>query len=217
MAYRAEASALGFRPPLPKNEDPAAQEPASTDPASADGAAGEPTRKGTTTPREEDDAFRHEVTDPEINALTTTLQVSPARAFELFCDLRRVPEWVSVIRSVQILGRDSSGYATRAAFLAGLERGSVGYTLRYKPRPAELTVTWESEPGGAVVVRGRAHFSSLGPEATLLHYQLQLSLPSGSLPSWGDPFFDGHAASAILSDFRDFVHRSMPLVVDESR
>ena len=150
-------------------------------------------------------------TDPHIDILTTTLPVSADRAFELFCDLRRAPEWVSVVRSVQILAEDSRGYATRAAFLAVLERGSIGYTLQYRPNRKTLAVTWESEPGAAVIVRGRAEFSPLGPRAAMLHYQLQLDVPIGSLPAWGDPFFDGHAASAVIGDFRDFVSRSKPI------
>lgn len=183
MAYRANAHALGRTAAAPAYFDDAAN----------------------------DEAFSPEATDPEIDILSTTLQVSAERAFELFCDLRRVPEWVAVIRSAQVLEVDAAGYPARAAFLAGLERGSIGYTLRYQPEPRGLRVSWESEPGGAVVVRGRAAFAPLGPDATMLHYQLQLALPSGALPSWGDPFFDGHAASAIVGDFRDFVHRSIPL------
>lgn len=152
-----------------------------------------------------------ERTDPHIDLLTTTLPVSAERAFELFCALQRAPEWVSVLRSVQILERDPRGYPQRAAFLAELERGTIGYTLRYRAYPEKLSLTWESEPDGAVIVCGRAQFSPLGPKASMLHYQLQLDVPSGALPAWGDPFFDGHAASAVIADFRDFVHRSVPL------
>ena len=152
-----------------------------------------------------------EVTDPEINIQSTTLQVNAQCAFNLFCDLWRVPEWVSIIRSVQVLSRDHLGYPTRAAFLADLERGAVGYTLHYQPRPRELTVTWDSDPSSSVIVRGRAHFAPLGERASMLHYELQLDLPAGSLPMWSDPFFEGHAASTVLGDFRDFVHRSVPL------
>jgi uncharacterized membrane protein len=158
-----------------------------------------------------DDDAHLDRTDPQIEILTTTLPVSAQRAFELFCDLRRAPEWVSVVRSVQILAEDSRGYATRVAFLAVLERATIGYTLSYRPNPDKLAVSWESEPGGSVIVRGRAEFSALGPKASMMHYQLQLDVPVGTLPAWGDPFFDGHAASAVLGDFRDFVHRSKPI------
>ncbi len=150
-------------------------------------------------------------TDPQIEILTTTLPVSAERSFELFCDLRRAPEWVSVVRSVQVLAEDEYGYPVRVAFLSVLEGGTIGYTLCYRPNPEKLSVAWESEPGGSVIVRGRAEFSPLGPKASMLHYQLQLDVPSGTLPAWGDPFFDGHAASAVIGDFRDFVHRSKPI------
>jgi uncharacterized membrane protein len=161
-------------------------------------------------PSADDDPYGDRM-DPQIEILSTTVPVSAERAFELFCDLRRAPEWVSVVRSVQILAEDSRGYPTRVAFLAVLERATIGYTLTYRPNPDKLSVSWESEPDGSVIVRGRAEFSPLGPKASMLHYQLQLDVPAGTLPSWGDPFFDGHAASAVIGDFRDFVHRSKPI------
>jgi hypothetical protein len=150
-------------------------------------------------------------TQPHIELLSTTLPVSARTAFDLFCAVERTPEWVSVIRSTQVLERTPGGLPQRAAFLAILEQATIGYTLRYEydPDPGQLRLSWTNDPGGGVAVTGCAQFSPLSHRTSLMHYQLNLRLRS--LPAWGDPFYDGHAASTVLGDFRDFVNRNLPV------
>jgi hypothetical protein len=38
----------------------------------------------------------------------------------------------------------------------------------------------------------------------MLHYEIELNKHS-SLPAWGDDMYNGHPASSVLSDFRDFI------------
>jgi len=37
--------------------------------------------------------------------------------------------------------------------------------------------------------------------------EYQLSVDRGGLPMWRDPFYEGHAPSAVLYHFRDHINR----------
>jgi uncharacterized membrane protein len=140
--------------------------------------------------------------------VSTTLPMPARDAFEAFCDVEATPRWVSVIKSVKVVSWNPAGRPKRAAFLARLERASIGYTLHYRYDEYQRMVTWGTAPGSTTVVAGRAQFVPLGDRACLMQYQLELELPAEALPPWEDPFFSGHAASVVMNDFRDFVLRA---------
>lgn len=143
----------------------------------------------------------------ESRVQTATLPVGAPEAYELFCDMAAVRNWVSVVSSVRILEETRAGRAARVAFVARLEGASIGYTLHYRYYDHEMKVTWTTAPGSTTRVVGRAYFLPLGETASLMHYELSLDLPAGALPTWDDPFFSSNAASAIVNDFRDYIHR----------
>jgi uncharacterized membrane protein len=143
----------------------------------------------------------------ECEALSSTLPVNARHAFDAFCDIESSPLWISVVKSARVLSRNSAGRAKRAAFLARLQNGSIGYTLHYCYNERERTVSWGTTPGSLTLVAGRAQFLPLGDRATLMQYQLTLELPGDALPTWEDPFFSGHATSVVMNDFRDYVTR----------
>lgn len=143
--------------------------------------------------------------------LSTSLPVNVRDAFDAFCDVESSPRWVSVVRSVRVLCWTGSGRPKRAAYLARLQQGAIGYTLHYRYSERERIVSWGTAPGSMTLVAGRAQFIPLGDRATLMQYQLALELPEDALPPWEDPFFSGHATSVVMNDFRDYVthlHRS---------
>lgn len=144
-------------------------------------------------------------------SLTATLPVNAQRAYEVFCDVEQIVQWVSVVTSVRVLEATPRGRAKRAAFIASLSRASVGYTLEYEYREPERVVAWWTPSmtvgGPAFRVGGRAQFDPLGERACLMHYELHLDIPEGALPPWGDSYFDGHAPSTVLADFRDYLSR----------
>lgn len=142
---------------------------------------------------------------PVADPITTTLKIRAHKAFDLFCDVERIPEWLSVVRKTRVLARTAAGYPQRASFLGLLEHGSIGYTLRYAYDLAALKVVWQTESDSSLTVSGSAQFCPLSPTSCMAVYALSLS--HGALPPWNDPFFDGHAASTVLTDFRDFIHR----------
>lgn len=139
--------------------------------------------------------------------LTVTLPVSAAMAYEVFCDVEQIPRWVSVISSVRILEATPRGRVRRAAFMAKLKNGAIGYTLEYDYRNAERVVSWWTPDQPAMRVGGRAQFNPLGDRACLMNYELFVDMPNGVMAQWGDPYFDGHAPSAVLGDFRDYLSR----------
>ena len=143
--------------------------------------------------------------------LSTSLPVNVRAAFDAFCDVEASPRWVSVVRSARVLSWTQTGRPKRAAFMARLQNGSIGYTLHYRYSERERIVSWGTAPGSMTLVAGRAQFIPLGDRATLMQYQLALELPEDALPPWEDPFFSGHATSVVMNDFRDYVthlHRS---------
>lgn len=140
-------------------------------------------------------------------SLTATLPVNAQRAYEVFCDVEQIARWVSVVRSVRVLEATPRGRAAKAAFIASMARASIGYTLEYEYREDERVVTWWTPDSPTFRVGGRAQFDPLGDRACLMHYELHLDLPEGALPPWGDSYFDGHAPSTVLGDFRDYLNR----------
>ena len=141
------------------------------------------------------------------DAQSTTLPVSAAAAFRMFSDIEAVPEWMAVVRSVRVLERDTLGQVARAAFLARLDGASVGYTLVYRHWPERLMVAWSTAENALIRVSGRARFAAIGKSAALMHYELELSLPEGALPSWLDSGYNGNPVSAAIGNFRDYVDR----------
>jgi uncharacterized membrane protein len=138
------------------------------------------------------------------SALSTSLPMPAPAAFDLFCDMEAIPQWMPIIRSARVLERDVDKRAVAVAFLADLERATMGYTLHYRYRA--LVVEWSTTSGSSTNIRGRARFQPAGDSSCLLHYQLSIEAET-TLPAWKDPMYNGHAASAVVSDFRSYVDR----------
>lgn len=151
-----------------------------------------------------------ELPEPSSSTLSTTLPVTAARAYDLFCDSERIPEWMAVVRSSRVICRYEDGRARRTAFIARLERASMGYTLRYDYDDQQRSVRWSTAAEASTVIAGSARFQAIGPRACMMHYDLEL-YSQARLPAWGDAMYNGHPASAVLSDFREFISRERDL------
>jgi uncharacterized membrane protein len=141
------------------------------------------------------------------SALSTTLPVSADAAYALMSQSERIPEWMGVVRSARTLTRYLDGRPEKVAFIVNLKRASMGYTLRYTYDDEALILSWSTAEGAKTVVAGSARFQPLGPRACMLHYAIELT-KSSSLPAWGDDMYNGHPASSVISDFRDFAQRT---------
>src|SRR5262245_18600017 len=140
--------------------------------------------------------------------LTVSLPHAADACYELFCDVERVPTWLSVVHSAVVTERDDEDRARRVAFMASLRRASIGYTCSYRYRPDELRCSWTTSPRSSIVVRGSAQFQPVAANACLLTYALDLRVGRG-LPPFADPTFAAHASSATLADFREFAIRML--------
>ena len=146
---------------------------------------------------------------PAPDHLSTALPRSADECYALFCEAERIPEWLTVVRSAVVTRRDDRRRARDVAFLARLQRATVGYTCRYKYNSTHRRVDWSTRTDTSIRVAGFAVFAPLGDKACLMTYGLDLDLGDNGLPGWSDPMFEGHAASASMSDFRDFVLRAL--------
>ena len=141
--------------------------------------------------------------------ITTTHPVNAQTCYELFCDIDRIPEWVSAVRSVQSLAFDDAGSPFKAAFLAIFGSASTGYTLEYDYYDQHRMVSWATPNGTLARIAGRALFVPLSDRAAMMHYQLEVDWPPSL--GLGRSLYDGHPASASLNDFRDYVTRAFML------
>lgn len=143
------------------------------------------------------------------SSLSVSLPICAERAYRLFSDSEAIPEWMGVVRSSRIISRTEDGRARRTAFIARLERASMGYTLEYTYDDDNMQLRWKTSAQASTVIDGSARFQPLGPRACMMHYELDLHTQA-SMPAWGDEMYNGHPASAVLSDFRDYVSRTKP-------
>lgn len=142
---------------------------------------------------------------PVSTEVATTLSVRAAVAFELFADAGETPRWLSVVQSAQVLARGDDGRPTRVAFRAAFERATLGYTLHYVYRPADLVVRWSTDRASDLRVEGEARFAALSDRACLMSYRLALELPVTD--AWLAQHYDAHPASAVAGDFREYLRR----------
>lgn len=150
-----------------------------------------------------------EDTLPPTRVLSAALPVSAKEAYDLFCDSERIHEWMGVVRSSRVLSRKACGRPDSTAFLARLERSSMGYTMRYDYDDASLTVRWCNGQNSSTRISGTAQFTDTGSGSCMMHYELDMESDT-SLPAWGDPMYNGHPAASVISDFREFVTRNRP-------
>ena len=143
------------------------------------------------------------VTAPKLD-LQTQLPVSAQRAYELFCDSERIPSWLQVVRSSRVIRRFEDGRAKRTAFIAQMERASMGYTLHYRYDDQARCVTFSTAPDASTQITGRAYFEDRGSRYCVMHYELDLR-SSTQLPEWEDKGYAGHPAQAVLRDFKAMI------------
>jgi len=142
---------------------------------------------------------------PVTTEVAATLPVRAHVGYEVFADTSETPRWLSVVQAAHVLERGVDGRPSRVSYRAAFERATLGYVLRYEYLPEDLTVRWWSSRAGGIVVDGEARFTPLSARACLMTYRLSLDLPVSR--DWIEAHFDGHAASAVVGDFREHLRR----------
>ncbi len=144
---------------------------------------------------------------PATTEVAATLPVRAHVAYEVFADTSDTPRWLSVIQAAHVLERGIDGRPSKVSFRAAFERATLGYVLDYEYRPEDLTVAWRSSRAGSINIDGEARFSPLSNRACLMTYRLSLELPISG--DWVARHYDGHAASAVVGDFREHLRRCL--------
>lgn len=139
--------------------------------------------------------------------VAATLPVRAHVAYEIFADTGETPRWLTVIQAAHVLERGVDGRASKVSFRAAFERATIGYVLHYQYRPEDLTVLWQSSRAGSIRCDGEARFAPLSNQACLMTYRLTLELPVSG--NWIEQHYDGHAASAVVGDFREHLRRCL--------
>ncbi len=144
--------------------------------------------------------------EPPTRLMSVSLPTSAEHAFELFCDSERIHEWMTIVRSSRVIARNQNGRPTRTSFIAQRERSSMGYTLYYDYDEQALRVNWMTGALSSMRLNGYAYFTNLKEGRCMMHYELDVDAATPA-PQWKDPMYNGHPASAVLCDFRDYVTR----------
>ena len=142
---------------------------------------------------------------PVSTEVATTLPVRAEVAFEVFADAGETPRWLSVVQSAKVLERAADGRPLRVAFRAAFDRATLGYVVTYEYLPTEGVIRWSTTSDSSLCVAGEARFAPLSPKACLMTYRLSLDLPVNA--AWIERHYDGHAASAVVGDFREHLRR----------
>lgn len=140
---------------------------------------------------------------PITTEVSATLPVGAGTAFEAFADVSRTPRWLSVVQSARVVRADDHGRPLLVAFLARMERATIGYSLHYRWDATDLRVAWTTPEGGSVRIAGDVRFGPLSSRACLMHYRLSLELPVHG--EWANASFGGNAAAAVASEFREYL------------
>lgn len=76
-----------------------------------------------------------------------TIAAPPAKVAEVICDFARYPEWVSAMKSVEVIEEYEDGYASQVRFNLDASVLTDEYTLRYEYAEDISRIEWSlAEP-----------------------------------------------------------------------
>jgi ribosome-associated toxin RatA of RatAB toxin-antitoxin module len=74
------------------------------------------------------------------------IPATPEAIFDVLADLERYPEWITAMRTVDVLDQDADGMPARVQFEVDAMVKVISYVLTYTfERPK--TISWVAEPG----------------------------------------------------------------------
>jgi hypothetical protein len=118
-----------------------------------------------------------------------------------------VPDWVPAVAQVDVMLRDSDGYATRARYVGMPSTGSLEYEMAYTYDAAARRVAWTTATGAAErELSGEARLEDLGDGRCRLHYTLA-SRTGRALPQWARDTLADDTADKVVRAFQRFAER----------
>lgn len=109
--------------------------------------------------------------------ISTALPVRAAVAFEAFSDVIHTPRWFRGVRDARLLARDPYGRTTSVQFTYDTPPLNCQYVLTYRYNANDFAVTWCTEPGSIISLKGEARFVPISSASSLMTYRLERVLP----------------------------------------
>lgn len=142
-----------------------------------------------------------------MNAIEVEIATGADHCYRLLCDVKRIPEWVSGVASVEILDVDQSHRPVLVRFVGMPGRASLEYSVRYAYDEPERTVRWRTEGSEERRLEGEATVTAIDAHRALLRYSLS-TWAAASLPAWARSSFLSDEPAAVASSFKRWVERS---------
>ncbi|MGH9172534.1 MAG: SRPBCC family protein [Acidimicrobiales bacterium] len=130
------------------------------------------------------------------------VEASPARCYEVVADIERYPEWVSDLKEVHVLERDTEQRPVVVSFRAAAFGRSTSYTLVYDYDKVPTEFGWVQRVGDLTNrLDGYYRFIDAPGGGTEIVYQLvvELLVP---LPGFIKRRAEGHILHAAIRDLK---------------
>ena len=96
-----------------------------------------------------------------------TIAAPPAKVAEVICDFARYPEWVSAMKSVEVVEEYEDGYASQVRFNLDASVLTDEYTLKYEYAEDISRIEWSlAEPTKLQKRQDGAYDILAGPDGT---------------------------------------------------
>lgn len=106
------------------------------------------------------------------------ISAAPSTVYLVVVDFDRYCDWVTDLKSIDVLERDDEGRALEVAFRAAAFGRSTKYALRYDYSRAPDSLSWHQTSGDVTeTMNGRYHFlGSPDGRSTTIIYDLEVAL-----------------------------------------
>ncbi|MCH7668323.1 MAG: SRPBCC family protein [Acidobacteria bacterium] len=111
-----------------------------------------------------------------VEGTVQSIEVSapPKKVFEVAIDYASYPDWVSGVKSVDILEELENGFGYRVEFVAEAMIKEISYVLVYKYE-SDTKFTWHAEPGADIrLLEGSYEFTEIEGGSTEVLYALRV-------------------------------------------
>ena len=110
-----------------------------------------------------------------------TIAAPPEKVAEVICDFARYPEWVSAMKSVEVIEEYEDGYASQVRFNLDASVLTDEYTLKYEYAEDISRIEWHLvEPTKLQKRQDGAYDIAAGPDGTtLVTYTLAVDVNLG--------------------------------------
>jgi len=102
--------------------------------------------------------------------VNVTIAVAAPAAYDAFCRVERIPEWLPHVQVLEVVRRYPSGLAELARFEATVEGTRRAYALHYVYDVAGMRVAWKTPAEEPLLFRGDAQLVARGPARSELTY-----------------------------------------------